>query len=41
MPRRTHKLEERVAKLGQVDMLVLQGQLVAEAVRSNGVTPFT
>jgi len=30
-----------VAKLRQVDVLVSQGQSVAEAVRSIGVTPFT
>ena len=32
---------EIVAKLRQVDVLVSQGQSVAEAVRSIGVTPFT
>ena len=36
-----HKPEEIVAKLRQVDVLVSQGQSVAEAVRSIGVTPFT
>ena len=30
-----------MAKLRQVDVLVSQGQSVAEAVRSIGVTPFT
>ena len=35
------KPEEIVAKLRQVDVLVSQGQSVAEAVRSIGVTPFT
>ena len=33
--------EEIVAKLRQVDVLVSQGQSVAEAVRSIGVTQFT
>jgi len=41
MPWKKHKPEEIVAKLRQVDELVSQGQLVAEAVRSIGVTPFT
>ncbi len=41
MPQKKHKPEEIVAKLGQVDVLVSQGQSVAEAVRSIGVTPFT
>ena len=41
MPQKKHKPEEIVAKLRQVDVLVSQGQLVAEAVRSIGVTPFT
>ena len=36
-----HKPEEIVAKPRQVDVLVSQGQSVAEAVRSIGVTPFT
>ena len=36
-----HKPEEIVAKLRQVDVLVSQGQSVAEAVRSIGVTQFT
>jgi len=40
MPRKKHKPEEIVAKLRQVDVLVSQGQSVAEAVRSIGVTPF-
>ena len=37
MPRKRHKPEEIVAKLRQVDVLVSQGQSVAEAVRSIGV----
>ena len=41
MPQRRHKLEEIVAKLKQVDVLVSQGRPVAEAIRSIGVTPFT
>lgn len=41
MPQKKHKPEEIVAKLRQVDVLVSQGQSVAEAVRSIGVTPFT
>ena len=41
MPRKRQKPEEIVAKLRQVDVLVLQGRSVAEAVRSIGVTQFT
>ena len=41
MPRKKHKPEEIVAKLRQVEVLVSQGQSVAEAVRSIGVTSFT
>ena len=41
MPRKRHKPEEIVAKLRQVDVLVAQGQSVAEAVRSIGVTEVT
>ncbi|PJN92948.1 hypothetical protein CNY89_25095, partial [Amaricoccus sp. HAR-UPW-R2A-40] len=41
MPRKTHKPEEIVAKLRQVDVLVSQGRPVAEAIRAIGVTPFT
>ena len=40
-PQKKPKPEEIVAKLRQVDVLVSQGQSVAEAVRSIGVTPFT
>jgi hypothetical protein len=41
MPRKRHKPEEIVAKLGQVDVMVSQGQPVADAVRSIGVTEVT
>jgi putative transposase len=41
MPQKKHNPEEIVAKLWQVDVLVSQGQSVAEAVRSIGVTQFT
>ena len=41
MPRKTYKPEEIVAKLRQVDVLVSQERLVAEAIRAIGVTPFT
>ena len=41
MPQKKYKPEEIVAKLRQVDVLVSQGQSVAEAVRSIGVTQFT
>ncbi len=41
MPQKKHRPEEIVAKLRQVDVLVLQGQSVAGAVRSIGVTQFT
>ena len=41
MPRKRHKPEEIVAKLRQVDVLVSQGQGVADAVRSIGVTGVT
>jgi putative transposase len=41
MPRKRHKAEEIVAKLRQVDVLVSQGQSVADAVRSIGVTEVT
>ena len=36
-----HKQEEIVATLRQVDVLVSQGQSVAEAIRAVSVTPFT
>ena len=38
MPKTRHKPEEIVAKLRQVDVLVSQGQSVADAIRSIGVT---
>ena len=38
MPRKRHKAEEIVAKLRQVDVLTSQGQSVADAVRSVGIT---
>ena len=41
MPRKRHKPEEIVAKLRQVYVLVSQGQSVADAVRSIGVTEVT
>jgi len=41
MPRNRHKPEEIVAKLRQVDVLVSQGQSVADAVRAIGVTVVT
>ena len=41
MPRKRHKPEEIVAKLRQVDVLAAQGQSVADAVRSIGVTEVT
>ena len=41
MPRKRRKPEEIVAKLRQVDVLVSQGQSVADAVRSIGETEVT
>jgi hypothetical protein len=41
MAQQKHEPEELVAKLRQVDVLVSQGQSVAEAVRSIGVTQLT
>ena len=41
MPRKRHKPEEIVAKLRQVDVLTSQGQSVANAIRSIGVTEVT
>ena len=38
MPRKRHTPEEIVAELRQVDALVSQGQTVADAIRSIGVT---
>src|SRR3712207_4667673 len=41
MASKKHKPEEAVAKLRQVDVLVSQGQSVAEAIRAIGVTEVT
>jgi putative transposase len=41
MGRKRHKPEEIVAKLRQVEVLTTQGQSVAEAIRSIGVTEVT
>ena len=41
MPRKRHKPEEIVATLRQVDVLTSQGQAVADAIRSIGVTEVT
>ena len=41
MPRKRHTPEEIVTKLRQVDVLVAQGQSVADAARSIGVTEVT
>ena len=41
MPRKIHKAEEIVSKLRQVDVLMSQGTVVADAVRSIGVTQVT
>ena len=41
MPRKRHTPEEIVVKLRQVDVLTSQGRLVAEAIRSIGVTEVT
>ena len=41
MGTKKHKPEEVVAKLRQVDVLVSQGQSVADAIRSIGVTEVT
>jgi hypothetical protein len=41
MPRKRHKPEEIVAKVRQVDVMVSQGQSVADAVRAIGVTEVT
>ena len=41
MVRKKHKPEEIVAKLRQVDVLVSQGQNVADAIRQIGVTEVT
>ena len=41
MPRKSHKAEEIVAKLRQVDVLISQGQSAADAIRQIGVTEVT
>ncbi len=41
MPTKRHKPEEIVAKLRQVDVLTSQGRIVADAIRSIGVTEVT
>jgi putative transposase len=41
MPRKQYKPEEVVAKLRQVDVLTSQGQSVAEAIRSIGISEVT
>jgi putative transposase len=41
MPKKRHKPEEIVAKLRQVDVMVAQGQPVADAIRAIGVTEVT
>jgi transposase len=41
MPRKRYKPEEIVAKLRQVDVLVSQGQVMADAVRQIGVGEVT
>jgi putative transposase len=38
MPRKRYKAEEFVAKLRQVDVLVSQGQVMADAIRQIGVS---
>jgi putative transposase len=41
MPKKSHKPEEIVAKLRQVELLVSQGKPTAEAIRVIGVTEAT
>jgi transposase-like protein len=41
MSKKRHKPEEIVTKLRQVDVLVSQGQSVADAIRTIGVTEVT
>ena len=41
MGTKKHRPEEIVAKLRQVDVLVSQGQSVADAIRAIGVTEIT
>ncbi len=41
MPKKRHKPEEIVTKLRQVDVLVSQGQGIADAIRQIGVSEVT
>ena len=41
MPKKRHKPEEILAKLRQVEVLTSQGQSMADAIRSIGVTEVT
>jgi putative transposase len=41
MPRKRHKPEEIVTKLRQIDVLVSQGQGIADAIRQIGVSEVT
>ena len=41
MPKKRHKPKENITKFGQVDVMVSQGQSVADAVRTIGVTEVT
>ena len=41
MPRKRYTAEEIVAKLRQVDVLVSQGQKIADAIRQIGVSEVT
>jgi putative transposase len=41
MPRKRYKPEEIIAKLRQVDVLVSQGQSMADAIRHIGVSEVT
>ena len=41
MPRKHHKPEEIVVKLRQVDVLVSQGQNIADSIRQIGVSEVT
>ena len=41
MARKRHTAEEIIAKLRQVDVLMAQGRLVADAIRAIGVTEVT
>ena len=41
MPRKRYKPEEVLAKLRQVDVLVSQGQVMADAIRQIGVSEVT